>query len=83
MTLVEFEALASENLSINNEESRAEFLRLLSTGLLVNVIDSLLGNERELNEVANRSYYHSNGFLKIVLIEKRPKYSVRFHIWPE
>lgn len=83
MTLIELETLASEKLSINNEESRTGFLRLLSTGLLVNVIENLLGNERELNEVASRSYYHNNGFLKVVLIEKRPKYSVRFHIWPE
>ena len=83
MTLIELEALASKMLSINNEESRTDFLRLLNTGLLVNVVDNLLGNERELNEVASRSYYHNNGFLKVVLIEKRPKYSVRFHIWPE
>ncbi len=83
MTLIELEALASEKLSINNEESRTSFLRLLNTGLLVNVIDNLLGNEKELNEVASRSYYHNNGFLKVVLIEKRPKYSIRFHIWPE
>jgi len=83
MTLIELEALASEKLLINNEESRASFLRLLNTGLLVNVIDNLLCNEIELNEVASRSYYHNNGFLKVVLIEKRPKYSIRFHIWPD
>ncbi|MEZ2745607.1 hypothetical protein ACBQ16_10465 [Halopseudomonas bauzanensis] len=83
MTLIELEALASEKLSINNEESRADFLRLLNVGLFSKVIESLLGNERELNEVASRSYYHNNGFLKVVLIENRPKYSVRFHIWPE
>ena len=83
MTLIELEALASEKLSINNEESRADFLRLLNAGLFSNVIKSLLGNERELNEVASRSYYHNNGFLKVVLIEKRPQYSVRFHIWPD
>lgn len=83
MTLIELETLASEKLSINNEDSRTSFLRLLSTGLLVNVVDNLLGNERELNEVASRSYCHNNGFLKVVLIDKRPKYSVRFHIWPE
>jgi hypothetical protein len=83
MTLIELEALASVKLSINNEESRTGFLRLLNAGLLENVLDNLLGNERELNEVANRSYYHKNGFLKVVLIEKRPKFSVRLHIWPE
>lgn len=83
MTLIELEALASVKLSINNEESRTGFLRLLNAGLLENVLDNLLSNERELNEVANRSYYHKNGFLKVVLIEKRPKFSVRLHIWPE
>lgn len=83
MTLTELEALASEKLSINNEESRADFLRLLNAGLFSKVIESLLANDRELNEVASRSYYHNNGFLKVVLIEKRPQYSVRLHIWPE
>jgi len=83
MTLIELEALASERLSINNEESRTGFLQLLNSGLLEDVIGSLVGNERELNEVASRSYYHNNGFLKVVLIDKRPRYSVRFHIWPE
>ena len=83
MTLIELEVLASEKLSKNNEESRADFLRLLDAGLLVNVLDNLLSSQRELNEVASRSYYHNNGFLKILLIEKRPKYSIRFHIWPE
>lgn len=83
MTLIELEALASEKLSVNNEESRTDFLRLLNEDLFVNVIENILGSERRLKEVASRSYYHNNGFLKVVLIDKRPKYSIRFHIWPE
>ena len=82
MTLIELEALASEKLSKNNKESRDSFLRLLNGGLLKNVIVNLLGNDRELTEIATRSYYHNNGFLKILLIDKRPKYSIRLHIWP-
>jgi len=83
MTLTELEVLASEKLANNDEESRAEFLRLLNAGLLMAVINNLSGSQRELEDVASRSYYHNNGFLKILLIDKRPKYSIRFHIWPQ
>ncbi|UTJ07505.1 hypothetical protein [Arcobacter roscoffensis] len=83
MKLIELETLASEKLLINNKENRTSFLQLLKSGLLEDVIENLLGNPIELNEVASRSYSHNNGFLKVVLIEKRPKYSIRFHIWPE
>ena len=33
-------------------------------------------------QIASRSYTHSNGFDKIVLIDsKEPEYKVRFHVW--
>lgn len=67
----------------HDEENRVDFLRLLNAGLLMAIIDNLLRSQRELNDVANRSYYHNNGFLKILLIDKRPDYSIRLHIWPE
>ncbi|MFQ3171478.1 MAG: hypothetical protein ACI9DG_001513 [Oleispira sp.] len=83
MTLTELEVLASEKLANNDEESRADFLRLLNAGLLITVIDNLSGSQRELEDVACRSYCHNNGFLKILLVDKRPKYSIRLHIWPQ
>lgn len=83
MKLIELEALASETLSTNNKESRAHLLRLLNTGLLADVIDSLLTSKAEIIDVASRSYHHNNGFLKIVLIDNRPRYSIRLHIWPQ
>jgi hypothetical protein len=83
MTLAEFEDLASEKLAKNNEEARNDFLRLLNAGLLRTVIDNLIGSQTELDKVASRSYYHNNGFFKVLLIDKRPKYSIRLHIWPE
>lgn len=83
MTLTEFEALASEKLSENNEKTRNDFLHLLNAGLLQIVIRSLIDNQINLYEVANRSYYHKNGFLKVLLVDKRPKYSIRLHIWPD
>jgi len=82
MTLAEFEALASSKLEKNDEKSREAFLRLLDDGLLVSLIDNLMRSQSQLDEVANRSYWHKNGFFKVLLLDKRPKYSIRLHIWP-
>lgn len=83
MTLAEFEVLASEKLKNNDEKTREELLYLLNGGILRRLIENLIDNSRELDEVARRSYCHNNGFFKILLLDKRPRYSVRFHIWPE
>lgn len=83
MTLAEFEILASEKLETNDKEARNDFLHLLNAGLLRIVIEALTTSQTELGKVASRSYYHKNGFFKILLIDKRPKYSIRLHIWPE
>lgn len=83
MTLTEFEVLASKKLTNNNEKTREELLHLLNTGMLRRLIENLIDNPRELDDVARRSYCHNNGFFKILLLDKRPSYSVRFHIWPE
>lgn len=83
MTLTEFEVLASKKLTNNNEKTRKELLYLLNTGMLRRLIENLIDNPRELDDLARRSYCHNNGFLKILLLDKRPKYSIRFHIWPE
>lgn len=83
MTLTEFEVLASKKLTNNNEKTREELLHLLNTGMLRKLIENLINNPRELDEVARRSYCHNNGFFKVLLLDKRPRYSVRFHIWPE
>ncbi len=39
----------------------------------------LLSNNNNLKRVANRSYWHGNGFLKIVLLDFH--YKLRLHIW--
>ncbi|MGM0857679.1 MAG: hypothetical protein ACQEW0_11420 [Pseudomonadota bacterium] len=83
MTLAEFEALASSKLEKNDEQSREAFLRLLHDGLLLSLIDNLVRSQPQLDEVANRSYWHKNGFFKVLLLDKRPDYSVRLHIWPD
>jgi len=83
MTLAEFEILASEKLATNDEETRDDFLRLLNAGLLRTFINNLTRSQAELDKIASRSYYHNNGFFKVLLIDKRPKYSIRLHIWPE
>jgi hypothetical protein len=83
MTLTEFEVLVSEKLAKNDKKSREELLGLLNVSLLRAVIENMLVSQSELDEVAGRSYYHNNGFFKILLLDKRPKYSIRLHIWPE
>lgn len=83
MTLTEFEVLVSKKLINNDENTREELLHLLNAGMLRRLIENLIANPRELEEVAKRTYCHNNGFFKVLLLDKRPRYSVRFHIWPK
>lgn len=83
MRLTEFEVLASKMLANNDEDARQHFLFLLNSSLLKSVVYNLVNNQQDLDEVASRSYYHDNGFLKTLLIDKRPKYSIRLHVWPD
>jgi len=83
MTLSKFEVLASKKLVKNNEKTRNELLYSLNNGMLRTLIENLVDNQEELENVARRSYCHNNGFFKILLIDNRPSYSIRLHIWPE
>ena len=46
------------------------------------LIESILRNDRQLEEIASRSYHHVNGFDKNVLVvSHKPKYELRLNIW--
>lgn len=48
------------------------------------VVHDILNNDKHLRKVASRSYRHSNGFDKFVLIiSTDPPYKLRLHIWWE
>lgn len=83
MHLTELKILASQQLRENTKKSRKEMLALLHADLLHTVIENLVNSPSELNEVASRSYCHKNGFLKLLLIDQRPYYSIRLHLWPK
>jgi hypothetical protein len=46
------------------------------------LVRAILDDTALQQKIASRSYIHSNGFDKIVLIDsKEPEYKVRFHVW--
>tara|TARA_R110002072_G_scaffold303007_1_gene491274 strand:+ start:7361 stop:8047 length:687 start_codon:yes stop_codon:yes gene_type:complete len=82
MDLTELKRFVDDKLAVNSTENRWSLLHTFYSHLLKELIYSLLSNQADLEEVASRSYFHKNGFLKILLLDQRPKYSVRLHIWP-
>ncbi len=78
----DFVSVVGTKLKMNTTESRKEVLLLLKSELLRSAIELVINDSVLLKEVSNRSYFHKNGFLKVLLIDMRPKYSVRLHIWP-
>ena len=68
----------------NSQENREELLTQLSLGgSLRKAVVRLLDSPSDLSEVASRSYEHNNGFCKVLLIDQRPRYSIRLHLWPK
>ncbi|NNH00960.1 hypothetical protein [Acinetobacter sp. ANC 5414] len=78
MELEDFEILCDTLLVNNSELKRISILELLANEQLL----SLIKNEKILHKISRKSYIHNNGFIKIVLIDKRPHYAIRLHIWP-
>lgn len=46
---------------------------------LVSLLQQLIKSPQQLAAVAQRSYFHGNGFLKVVLLDK--DYKLRLHVW--
>jgi hypothetical protein len=81
--LAKFKIFVRNILIRNNKNSRNQLLKVLNDGLLKILIRNLIDNQFDLNTVSKISYFHSNGFLKILLIDERPEFSVRLHLWPQ
>lgn len=60
--------------------SVADDLLAFSGDGLHSFLHSILGDKRQLESVASRSYRHGNGFYKIVL-ESDKSFKLRLHIW--
>lgn len=46
---------------------------------VITMLQQLIGSPQQLAAVAQRSYFHGNGFLKVVLLDKG--YKLRLHVW--
>lgn len=53
----------------------------VATGAWLDVIGSVLESPQLIRQVATRSYYHANGFLKIVVAEAEGGARLRLHWW--
>jgi hypothetical protein len=62
--------------------SESVIRRLAEPGELRSLIGQIMADDDTLDEIAARSYYHANNFLKIVLLtnEKNP-WKLRLHVW--
>ncbi|MEY8746828.1 hypothetical protein AB9M62_47610 [Bacillales bacterium AN1005] len=74
----------------HNYDDRKDIMEQIKTILeplsgkkqVIKLLTSLLKDDIWLEEIAQRSYTHINGFDKLVLIEsKEPEYKLRLHIW--
>lgn len=50
--------------------------------VMQSLIDRILSNDAQLAEIAGRSYYHANNFLKLVLmVGDENVWKIRLHVW--
>ena len=81
MTLSEFE-LYVDNVLIHNTPSNRESLLLnLQKHVLIKLLENILENKKDIDKISKQSYKHNNGFDKILLLDNRPYYSIRLHLW--
>lgn len=46
-------------------------------------LDGLCQNDSTVSDLAGRSYWHPNGFAKLVLhVSREPEFRIRLHVWP-
>jgi len=82
VNLNDFKFLLDDMLFSNDEASRRSLLEYMTYERWRSLFTSILFDEKAVEEISKRSYVHANGFLKILLVDKRPMYSIRLHIWP-
>ena len=82
MKFKDFELMCDTLIEKNTLSQRTSILDFLQNVKLLKVIKNIINNEDILIEISKKSYIHNNGFAKIFLIDKRPHYALRLHIWP-
>lgn len=82
MKLDDFKVFVEEELKVNSASQRRGLVNILSNSILYELLNSILADSGSLSEIAGRSYIHNNGFVKILLIDCRPRYAIRLHFWP-
>jgi hypothetical protein len=50
---------------------------------LADTLTAILGSPSQQEAIAGRSYWHPNGFAKLVLADDPPTGQVRLHVWPD
>jgi hypothetical protein len=52
-------------------------------GTVASWLDDLGQNDSAVRDLARRSYWHPNGFAKLVLhVSREPEFRIRLHVWP-
>lgn len=65
-----------------SERGEAVVRRLSRRDEMRFLLDGILSDDRQLGEIAARSYYHANSFLKIVLaVGDENAWKLRLHVW--
>lgn len=82
MNLEQLDLLAQNYLKNNSSSQREELIRLLKGECFRSLILEIVSNPKDLQLLAKNAYEHDNGFIKLVLIDRRPSYAIRLHIWP-
>lgn len=67
----------------NAQQFHEELMNYITPQALISSLESVLEDDKLLDEMASRSYIHVTGFTKIVLVTgpKDKEYKVRLHLW--
>jgi hypothetical protein len=76
------EAVADSGRGTTFQDSQSVVRRLAESRELRSLIGQIISDDATLAEIAARSYYHANSFLKVVLLagDKNP-WKLRLHMW--
>lgn len=82
MNLEKLSCLAKKYLENNSNFKSEELLKILKDEVFQDLITDILGSSKDLKTLAKSAYEHDNGFIKLILVDERPNYAIRLHIWP-
>lgn len=76
------EAVVDSGIGNTFQASEPVVRRLAEPGELRSLIGQIIADDDALAEIAARSYYHANNFLKVVLLtSERNPWKLRLHVW--